>query len=124
MKVFAESRSRGKEFARHRMSWSLMRLKMNQLVMWLRRKAGRLWGLFVMYIWCRPRCLNLVTTSWMSEWFMYICASSRMRTRAGLARSDRMFASLVMKSWIGISYEDSIVRVMFSVKTFFNVPNN
>lgn len=67
MKVFAESRSRGKEFAKYKMSWSLMRLKMNQLVMWLRRKAGRLWGLFVMYIWCRPRCLNLVTTSWMSE---------------------------------------------------------
>jgi hypothetical protein len=40
--VIAESRYSGSEFARYRMSWSLMRLKMNQFVMWLRRKAGRL----------------------------------------------------------------------------------
>ena len=35
MKVFAESRSSGSEFARYSMSWSFMRLKMNQFVMWL-----------------------------------------------------------------------------------------
>ena len=50
MNVFAESKSKGSEFDRYRMSWSLMRLKMNQFVMWLKRKAGRLWELFVMYI--------------------------------------------------------------------------